>query len=657
MPADLRQRGPPGPPGARRRDARHGRTASRRRVPGHQLPARPRRRRRAPRPRLRRRRGSGPARRAPGPHRRRSGRRRGHRPAAAAGLPRRRRHRSRPVRVARPAPARSRRHRRPHPGSERREGHHRRALRRRHPTPTETRMTRRIAVIGGGITGLATAALLADRGDDVTVFEALETVGGRAGSWQKDGFRFDTGPSWYLMPEVFDHFFELLGTTAAAELDLVRLDPAYRVYSEGERPFDVVSGREAATAAFEAREAGAGEKLAAYLDSAAEIYDLAVSRFLYDPYVSWKGLTHPAVLRRLPQLAPLLTRSLASHVEKRFTDPVLRQILGYPAVFLGSSPFDAPSLYHLMSHLDLDDGVLYPRGGFVEIIAAVERLARARGVQIRTGARVTRILTEGTTATGLELADGSAFAADSVVSTADMHHTETALLPPELRSRSEKWWDKRVSSPGALLLLLGVEGELPQLAHHTLLFTKDWAGNFDAIFGDAAKSAPVIPDPASLYICRPSATDDGVAPAGHENLFVLVPMPAAPELGHGGVDGDGDAVIEAAADAVISQIAEWTGVPDLADRIRVRRTIAPADFVEDFGAFRGGALGLAHTLGQSAMFRPGNRSKVDGLLYAGHSVLPGVGLPMCLISAELVVKLLDGDSATGQLPVPAAAER
>ena len=517
-------------------------------------------------------------------------------------------------------------------------------------------MTRRIAIIGGGITGLATAALLADRGDEVTVFEALDDVGGRAGSWEKDGFRFDTGPSWYLMPEVFDHFFALLGTTAAEQLDLVRLDPAYRVYHEGEsEPFDVVSGRDAAVAAFEARESGAGEKLATYLDSAGEIYDLAVSRFLYDPYVSLKGLTHPDVLGKLGTLLPLLLRPLSTHVEKRFADPVLRQVLGYPAVFLGGSPYDAPSLYHLMSHLDLDDGVLYPRGGFVQIIRAIARLAEERGAVIRTGSRVERIITVGDVATGVRLADGTRIEADHVISTADMHHTETALLPPELRSRSDAWWDKRVPSFGALLILLGVEGELPELEHHTLLFTKDWKANFDAIFG--AEHAGAIPDPASLYVCRPSATDDDVAPAGHENLFVLVPMPAAPELGHGGVDGAGDPAIEAAADAVIAQIASWTGVADLADRVRVRRTISPGDFAADFGSFRGGALGLAHTLGQSAMFRPGLRSKVDGLLYAGQTVLPGVGLPMCLISAELVVKLLDGDVSTGRLPEPLASER
>jgi phytoene desaturase len=519
---------------------------------------------------------------------------------------------------------------------------------------------RRVAVIGGGIAGLATAALLAQEGDEVTVFEAREQIGGRAGSWEQDGFRFDTGPSWYLMPEVFDHFFRLLGTSAEQELDLVRLDPAYRVFTEGDAdPLEVRSGVEEAAALFESVEPGAGDRLRDYLDSARDAYDLAVTRFLYDGYASTRGLRDPALLRRLPRLAPLLTRPLHKHIESRFADPRLRQVLGYPAVFLGGSPFAVPSLYHLMSHLDLGDAVAYPRGGFTTIIEAIARLARERGVTIETGVEVVAITTADAVATGVRVRDAAGrirdVPADTVVAAGDLHRTETTLLPPELQTYPEAWWTKRTPSPGALLLLLGVRGELPQLAHHTLLFTQDWRDNFDAIFGER----PRTPDPASLYICRPSATDPHVAPDGHENLFVLVPVPADPSPGRGGVDGDGDAAIEAAADRVIAQIAQWCGIPDLAERIVVRRTISPGDFAADLGTWRGNSLGLSHILTQSAVFRPRNASRrVDGLYYAGADVLPGIGLPMCLISAELVVKRLRGDDSAGPLdePQPALAE-
>lgn len=520
-------------------------------------------------------------------------------------------------------------------------------------------MTGSAAVIGAGISGLATAALLARDGWNVTVYEARDEIGGRAGSWSCDGFRFDTGPSWYLMPEVFDHFFRLCGTTAAAELDLVPLTPAYRVYPEPEAPgastpVDVVTGRDEAKRMFESREPGSGPRLDAYLDSAADAYELAVSRFLYDTYESTAGLRDPAVVRQLPRLLPLLTRSLHRHVARRFRDPLLRQILGYPAVFLGASPYSAPSLYHLMSHLDLDDGVLYPRGGFTEVIEAVARTARAQGATIRTGARVAEITTDDGAATGIRLEDGTVHTADIVVSSADLHFTETRLLPAPLRTYPERWWRRRNPGPGALLVLLGVDGELPELAHHTLLFARDWRENFGAVFGRHRR----IPDPASIYVCRPSATDPSVAPAGSENLFVLVPMPADPALGHGGVDGAGAPAIETAADRVIAQIAEWTGIADLADRITVRRTIAPADFESDLGAWRGGALGLAHTLNQSAVFRPRNVSRrVAGLFYSGTTVLPGIGLPMCLISAELVVKRLRGDRTAARLSEPARTAR
>lgn len=554
----------------------------------------------------------------------------------------------------------------------------------------------RVVVVGGGVAGLATAALLAREGRRVTLLEARDEVGGRAGSWAADGFRFDTGPSWYLMPEVFEHFFRLLGTSADEQLDLVRLDPGYRVYFERRGSLDVAADEDANIALFESVEPGAGAALERYLATAEDTYAMALRHFLYTTFASLRPLANREVLARLPRLAALLTRSLEHHVAAQFHDRRLRQVLGYPAVFLGSAPRITPSMYHLMSRLDLADGVLYPRGGFARLVEAVRDLAVAEGVEIRTGARVTLITTETTPAapgsgsraaatraaaarasgvrgrarvTGVEWTDGERMhhlPADVVVSTADLHHTETALLPSHLRSHSRRWWDRRVPGPSAVLVLLGVRGELPQFEHHTLLFTEDWQEGFDRIFPSrrprlaARRGRPApggspthVPDPVSLYVCRPSATDDDVAPSGSENLFVLVPVPPDPALGHGGVGGAGDPWVEAVADAAVAQIARWTGVPDLAERVVVRRTVGPADFAEDLHAWRGTALGPAHTLAQSAMFRAGNTSRrVDGLLHAGGSVVPGIGLPMCLISAELVVKRLRGDTSTGPLPEP-----
>jgi len=197
--------------------------------------------------------------------------------------------------------------------------------------------------------------------------------------------------------------------------------------------------------------------------------------------------------------------------------------------------------------------------------------------------------------------------------------------------------------------MLGVRGRLPQLAHHTLFFARDWDANFRAIF----QQPTAVPDPASIYVCRPSATDASVAPEGDDNLFVLIPVPADPSLGVGGLDGAGAPEVEHTADAAIAQIATWAGIPDLSDRIVVRRVIGPGDFELDLHSWKGTALGPAHTLRQSAFLRGSNASKrVAGLYYAGGSTLPGIGLPMCLISAELVLKRLRGDRSTGPSPEP-----
>ncbi|MFC0680405.1 phytoene desaturase family protein [Lysobacter korlensis] len=508
-------------------------------------------------------------------------------------------------------------------------------------------------VIGGGIAGLAASALLAREGHDVTLLERGSELGGRAGSWERDGYRFDTGPSWYLMPEVFDHFYRLLGSTAEEQLDLVRLDPGYRVFFEGEsEPIDVAGDRDRNLELFESVEPGAGAKLARYLESAKDTYEMATSRFLYTSFAALGPVFDARVVARTPRLLRLLTESLARLVARTVDDPRLRQILGYPAVFLGSSPYSTPSMYHLMSHLDMTDGVLYPRRGFTRVIESIATLAEREGVRIVRGADVRGILVENGAATGVRYVAADAehtMHADLVVSGADLHHTETQLLPEEHRTYPEKYWTSAVPGPSAVLLYLGVRGELPQLEHHTLLFARDWERNFGDIFGPN----PRIPEPPSIYVCKPSGIDPTVAPEGSENVFVLVPVPADPSIGRGDEDGDGDPRVEAIADRVIRQIADWAGIPDLADRIEVRRTFGPRDFVDRYNAWRGTALGPAHTLRQSAFFRAGNKSrKVENLFYVGGSTIPGIGLPMCLISAELVVKRLRNDVSAGPLPEP-----
>ncbi|MEV7973825.1 phytoene desaturase family protein [Cellulomonas sp. NPDC089187] len=508
-------------------------------------------------------------------------------------------------------------------------------------------MSGRVIVIGGGIGGLATAALLARGGAEVTLLERSDQVGGRAGTLTLDGFRFDTGPSFYFMPEVFDHFFALFGERTADHLDLVRLDPAYRLFPEDGAPVDLTADP---WPVFESLEPGAGERVQAYAEEASEAYRTALDHFLYTTFARPDRAVSADVLRRSGTLARLLTQTLAERIEDVTEHPVIRQMLGYHAVFLGSSPYRVPALYSLMSHLDLVDGVLYPRGGMYTLIEAIERIARAQGVEIRAGVDVVGIEVDPAardlrhprrtgTARGVRLASGEVLAADVVVSAADLFHTETALLPEQHRTRPESWWQDKGPGISALLIMAGVRGPLPELAHHSLFFTRDWPGNFDAILGDDKR----VPEPASLYVSRTTATDPGAAPEGHETLYVLVPFPADPSI----TDLDGY------ADRFLDQIGDWAGIEDLRSRIVTRHLVGPADFARDYSAWQGTALGMEHTLAQSAMFRPGNRSpKVPNLLYTGAGTVPGVGLPMCLISAELVAKRLLGETSPTPLPTP-----
>jgi phytoene desaturase len=496
---------------------------------------------------------------------------------------------------------------------------------------------KRVVIIGAGVGGLATANLLAKAGYEVAVYEKNSSPGGRAGILEIDGFRFDTGPSWYLMPEVFSHYFSLFGKRVDDELDLVRLAPAYKVFFENAQPVTITSDSDKDAATFEKIEPGAGEKLKKYVKKGNEIYRLSLEHFLYTNFSSLSDLMKKDIIKRGPTMARLALMPINNYVAQYVNDQRLRQILEYPMVFLGSSPFSAPAIYSLMSALDFQEGVFYPKRGLYTIIDRLVSIGKELGVTYHYDSPVERILAKGKKAEGILLENDERVDADIVISNADLHFTETKLLDASHRSYPAAYWAKKEAGPSALLMYLGVKGSLPQLEHHNLFFTDDWKRNFDDIF-----TTKKVPFPASLYICKPSATDASVAPKNHENVFVLVPLPSDPNVSK--------KQLVTIADEYLTQIEDKLGIPDLKSRIVVKKLFGPQDFATAYNAWQGTALGPSHILQQSAFFRTRNKSRrVQNLYYVGGFTAPGIGLPMCLISAELVYKRLAGDKRGGPI--------
>ncbi|WP_440770432.1 phytoene desaturase family protein [Natronorubrum sp. DTA28] len=478
-----------------------------------------------------------------------------------------------------------------------------------------------VVVIGAGVGGLSTACYLADRGADVHVIEKNEQLGGRASRLEEDGFRFDMGPSWYLMPDVFERFFAAFDRTPSDYYELSHLDPHYRIFFKDGDQVDVTPDLERTKAVFEEYESGAGDALERYLDKSRENYEVGMEHFVYEDRTRLRDYVDLDVARQARGLS--LLGSMQGHVENYFEHPKLQQIMQYTLVFLGGSPTNTPALYNLMSHVDFNLGVWYPEDGIGGVIDGIAELGRELGVTYDTDRPATAI--KGREGAFLVETSKGPLRPDLVVSNASYAHTEQELLPAERRGYDADYWESRTYAPSAFLLYLGVEGEVEELAHHTLVLPTDWQEHFDQIFED-----PQWPDEPAYYCCVPSETDDTVAPDGHSALFVLVPI--APGL------EDTPEIREAYREKILADIAANTG-EELRGRIVFEEQFCVRDFADRYNSYDGTALGLAHTLRQTSLFRPPHRAKgVDGLYFVGGDTTPGIGVPMCLISGELTAE-------------------
>jgi 1-hydroxy-2-isopentenylcarotenoid 3,4-desaturase len=483
-------------------------------------------------------------------------------------------------------------------------------------------------VIGAGFGGLATAAILGKAGYAVTILEKNKTIGGRAMQYKEKGFTFDMGPSWYLMPEVFERYFSLFGKKPQDYFRLKRLDPNYRIFYGKDDYLDMSADVKTNLKLFESMEKDAGQQIKKYLDRSKILYNNSINAFLYNNYTSFRQFINPTFFKAGREM-PVFT-SLDTYIGKFTKNEKIKKILAYTIVFLGGSPKNTPAIYSLMSHVDFHLGVYYPIDGMFAVVRAIESICHQYKVTIKTNEPVTNIVTDGNIVTGIKTKKAR-YDADIVVSNADYPHTELDLLDDTSRSYPSSYWKKKTFAPSTFLLYLGIKGKVKNLKHHNLFFANDWEKHFDEIF-----TKPTWPEKPSYYLCCPSLTDTSVAPKGDTNLFLLIPIASGLK--------DTKQIREAYAKKMISHLEEVIG-EKITNRILVKKTLSIADYKELYNAYNGTALGLSHTLLQTALGRPANKSKkLRNLYYVGQYTQPGIGVPMCLISAELVAQRIQSEN-------------
>jgi diapolycopene oxygenase len=482
-----------------------------------------------------------------------------------------------------------------------------------------------ITVLGAGIGGLSAAIHLAAKGHRVTILEKNAAVGGKMSEIRADGFRFDTGPSVITMRHVFEDLFRAANRDMADYLTLLPVDPLTRYfYPDGTR-LDLSRDLPLTIEQIQRLEPRDVEGYLAFLTKAACLHRITGPVFTYGPPPAFSSLKQ-VTLRDLLSVDPVHTMQWM--IEKHVRHPHLRQLLGRFATYTGASPYLAPATLAVIAHVELNEGVWYPRGGIYAIASAYEKLARELGVEIRLNARVREIQLKGKKVSGILLEDGELIEAETVISNIDVTTTYN-LINSALVEKRRKALQKRDVSCSGVILLLGVEGAHPELAHHNIFFSSDYKREFEQIFAENK-----LPDDPTLYVCVTSKTDASHAPKGCENWFVMVNSPPLPK-------GEGLGVREntEVKEMLLNRLA--TVGLDVRRSIRWQKLLTPQDIQINTGAYRGALYGVSFNDRFAPFKRPHNQSEIEGLFFAGGTTHPGGGVPMVTLSGKLVAEMID----------------
>ncbi len=481
-----------------------------------------------------------------------------------------------------------------------------------------------VVIVGAGLGGLSAACHLQGLGHDVTVLERASTPGGRAGLLELEGYAFDTGPTVMTMVDLLDDAFAAVGAERRDHVELTRLDPAYRALFADGSELHVAAGREAMTQEIRERIGSKdAEAFGRFADWLAELYELELPNFIdADLSNPLDMLRRPMALVKLLQLGGL--RKLHKVVGEYFDDPRLHRIFSFQAMYAGLSPFEALAIYGVITYMDSVAGVYGVQGGMHSVPRGLADAAEKAGAQFRYGEVVERVTTDASgRANGVLLAGGERLRADAVVMNADVPVAYRQLLgaQPPLVTRVGRY------SPSCAVWLAGVDGDLPEgTTHHNIHFGDQWDEAFTALLQDGTR----MPDP-SILVTAPTVTDPQLAPDGKHILYVLEPVP--------NLDGKVDWHRE--RDVIRDQLA--TKVQDLGypGDVRVEHLTDPLDWQAQ-GMERGTPFALAHRFFQTGPFRPHLEDRRHpGVVFVGSGTIPGVGIPMVLISGKLAAARVD----------------
>tara|TARA_Y100001970_G_scaffold292102_1_gene431947 strand:+ start:1038 stop:2513 length:1476 start_codon:yes stop_codon:yes gene_type:complete len=488
---------------------------------------------------------------------------------------------------------------------------------------------KRITIIGGGLSGLAASCYLAKNNFKVQLIEKNNSLGGRINLVTEKGFIFDSGPSWYWMPEVFEQFFKDFGKHVSDFYNLKRLDPSYK-YFTNKTSYDIPASSDKLNELFEKIEPGSSLKLQKFIKESHRKYEISMNKFIYLSNNSIADYLSVSMLKYLFSLD--IFKSLRKHISRFFKQKVLRELLEFPSMFLGGTPNNTPALYSLMNYADIVGGTWYPIGGMYKISEAFSDLSKELGVMHILNEEIEEFNIKDGKIISAKSKNKTEYFADVFLCCAEYPHVQLKLINDKYRSYKNSYWNNKDVAPSALIFYLGINTKIKNIRHHNLFFDKDFDKHLNDIF-----TKNILPTEPLFYVCCPSKTDNSIIPdKSMENLFILIPIAPGSE--------DTEEIREKYFNQVLKRIENATN-QRIKNNIIVKKSFSVKDFKSKYNSYKGNAYGLANSLFQTAFLKPKIKDKkITNLYYTGHFTVPGPGLPPAIISGKIASNEIIKDS-------------